>query len=464
MWTDSIGRRRFLGGLGAGAVLASTSRAQNPILPVRKPRVVVIGAGAAGLTVAKALANAGNSVVVLEAKDRLGGRIDTRMLGGAPQDMGASWVMGTSMNNPVSEYLSLKGVSLQNDSVPYHMFEEGTGYLPQQQLNQLWSRFVNFTNMLPTLRSTLGPNANVNQGIELFLDTMGYGGISRERTRYMIQTEAETGYAGSIDDLSLEYFWEDSTFNGQVAFPQGGYVQLIDNLAEGLDIRLNTPVVSIDHSSRGAAVHTPFQTIYATYVVVTVPLGVLKSGAIQFNPPLPAAKTNAISRLGMSGMEKVVLTFDNAFWSSVNDLYFKSNVDGEFSYIKDMTQFSGTPTVVAFSGGDFAAQMQTQPASQLTDRLLAVLGSLNGSQPPVPTGSHVTRWGSDPNFGGSYSYWAVGSSPADNVSLAVPEGRLHFAGEATNELYFGTVHGAMLSGLREAGRILNSNVTVPDLL
>jgi len=463
-WAGSVDRRRFLGGLGAGAILSTTARAQDPILPVRRPRVVVVGAGAAGLTVAKALANFGLRVVVLEGKDRIGGRIDTRMLGGVAQDMGASWVMGTNTNNPVAQYLTWKGVPLQNDSVPYHMFEEGTGYLNQGQLNQLWSRWEDFISMLPFLRNTLGPNANIDQGIELFLNTKGYSGIGRERTRYMIQTEAETIYAGSIHDISLEWFWEDSAFGGPIAFPQGGYVQLVENLAEGLDIRLNTPVLSIDHSNSGAVVHTPLETLHASHVVVTVPLGVLKSGAIQFNPPLSAAKTDAISRLGMSGMEKVVLTFDNAFWSSVNDLYFKSLVEGEFSYVKDMTSFSGTPTIVAFSGGDYAAQMQSQPASQLVDRLVAILGDMSGSPPPLPTDSHVTRWGSDPDFGGSYSYWTLGSSPADNVSLGLTEGRLHFAGEATNELYFGTVHGAMLSGLREAGRILNTTVTTADLL
>ncbi len=460
----SIDRRRFLGGLGAGAILSTTARAQNPATRVRKPQVVVIGAGVSGLTVAKALSNFGVSVVVLESKPRIGGRIDTRTMGGVAQDMGASWVMGTSMSNPVAQYLTWKGVSLQNDNVPYHMFEEGTGYLSQGQLNNLWSRFVNFTNMLPVLRNTLGPNANVDQGIELFLNTMGYSGVSRERTRYMIQTEAETIYAGSIYDISLEWFWEDSAFGGPIAFPQGGYGQLIDYLAEGLEIRLNTSVTSIDHFNSKVVVPTPQETLHADHVVVTVPLGVLKSGAIQFNPPLPVAKTDAISRLGMSGMEKVVLTFDNVFWSSVNDLYFKSLTDGEFSYVKDVTSFSGTPTIMGFSGGDYAAQMHTQSVDQLVDRLVAILGDLSGSSAPQPTNTHVTRWGTDPNFGGSYSYWAVGSSPADNVSLSLPEGRVLFAGEATDQLYFGTVHGAMLSGMREAGRLLNTTVTTSDLI
>ncbi|MDE0892479.1 MAG: NAD(P)/FAD-dependent oxidoreductase, partial [Planctomycetota bacterium] len=291
-----------------------------------------------------------------------------------------------------------------------------------------------------------------------------YSGNSRERTRYMIKTEAETIYAGSIYDISLEWFWEDSAFGGPIAFPQGGYAQLVDYLAEGLDIRLNTPVTSINHLSNKVVIPTPQETLHADHVVVTVSLGVLKSGAIQFNPPLPIAKTDAIARLGMSGMEKVVVTFNNVFWSSVNDLYFRSLTDGEFSYIKDMTSFTGTPTIVAFSGGDYAAQMHSQSDSQLVDRLVAVLGDLSGSAPPLPTGSHVTRWGTDPSFLGSYSYWAVGSSPADNVSLSLPEGRVHFAGEATDQLYFGTVHGAMLSGMREAGRLLNTTVTTSDLL
>ncbi len=89
---------------------------------------------------------------------------------------------------------------------------------------------------------------------------------------------------------------------------------------------------------------------------------------------------------------------------------------------------------------------------------------LTGSTPPAPVDSHVTNWRGDPAFGGAYSFWSVGSSPNDNLALGAPAGRIHFAGEATHMSRYGTMQGAMLSGLREAGRILRKSVTVADLI
>ena len=157
------------------------------------------------------------------------------------------------------------------------------------------ARFGMFLNALPSLRNTLGPGASVEQGIELFLALNGWSGVGLERTRYMLRSEVELYYAGSAADQSLDWFWEDAAFGGAEAFAQGGCSQMVQHLAAGLDVRLNTPVQGIDHTAYGAEVHTAGESFRCSHVVVTVSLGVLKSGAIQFNPPLPAAKTARVA-------------------------------------------------------------------------------------------------------------------------------------------------------------------------
>ena len=460
-----LSRRHILGLMGASSLLPATGWAGiAQDYSASRRRVIVIGAGVAGLSAAKALTNLGLEVIVLEGLNRMGGRVLTENLGGVPIDLGASWVTGTSLQNPVSQYLNWIGVPLVNDNFKANMFEEGTGYLTNGQTSKYLGRFNQFISALPGLRNTLGPGASMDQGIELFLNLKNYTGVDRERTRYVLKGEAETYYAGSVYDESLDWFWEDSAFGGGDAFPQGGCGQLVQGLGAGLDVRLNTAVVSVDHTHHGALVHTATESFRASHVLVTVSLGVLKSGAIQFNPALPPGKLGAISRLGMGALEKVVLTFDNKFWSKIDDLYFKATIDGEFPYIKDMTAYAGTPSIVAYAGGDFADQMQGTPPATSVTRILDILGLLTGSTPPAPVDTHVTNWRADPAFGGAYSFWSVGSSSSDNLALGAPAGRIHFAGEATHMRHYGTMQGAMLSGLREAGRILRKSVTVADLI
>ena len=197
----------------------------------------------------------------------------------------------------------------------------------------------------------------------------------------------------------------------------------------------------------------------ASYAIVTVPLGVLKAGSITFKPPLPSAKLGAIQRLDMANLEKVVLVFDEPFWSPLGEaLTYIGDPVGEFPWFVDFTETAGQPTLLCLFGGATARRtLETQSDDQIIARTLEILSEMTNEDIPTPQASYVTRWKEDPWSRGSYSYLPVGASAQDMHELSRPVGqRLFFAGEATVARRYGTVHGAMLSGRREAERVLEA--------
>jgi len=231
---------------------------------------------------------------------------------------------------------------------------------------------------------------------------------------------------------------------------------LAGQLTTGLDIRLNEVVTSITETPGGINVTSTSGTLVGSHVIVTVPLGVLKTGSIAFSPALPASKQTAIANLGVGSLEKVVLAFPSVFWTGASpDTIYLSSTRGEYPIIFDLSQFNGEPVLAAHAAGQFGRDQAAVSDVDVESALMQVLQDIFGSGIPGPTARQVTRWESDPLALGAYSFVEVGSSfPTDQDALAEPASeRLLFAGEATSN-YYGTVHGAMLSGQREAARIL----------
>lgn len=196
--------------------------------------------------------------------------------------------------------------------------------------------------------------------------------------------------------------------------------------------------------------------IDAARVIVTVPLGVLKANAIEFDPPLPQRKREAIDRLGMGSFEKVILVFDERFWEDDFEVGIAHlgglGPDLEFPSFYDMTAAAGVPTIACLYSGAFAERTQAKSPDRIIAECVGVLEQILGVV-PEPVASHATGWTNYPFSLGSYSYYAVGSDVDDTEALAEPAGNLQFAGEATSVEAYQTVHGAFLSGLREAARI-----------
>ena len=191
--------------------------------------------------------------------------------------------------------------------------------------------------------------------------------------------------------------------------------------------------------------------------MVTVPLGVLKKGAIVFTPALPPAKQRAIDDLGMGVLNKTCLLFDDIFWPPDVDLIgYVGARPGRWAETVSLYPYTRQPILMMFNAGAYAVRTEAMADAEIVSEALAALVDIYGSVPP-PKDALVTRWRSDPWSYGSYSYVPVGSSFAQYAELAAPiDGRVFLAGEATHEEYPATVHGAFLSGVRAARRIAAS--------
>jgi monoamine oxidase len=265
--------------------------------------------------------------------------------------------------------------------------------------------------------------------------------------------------------MSLEHLWREDGFPGGTYFPDDGYgPTLVDGLAAGLDIRLEQGVTHVTTTDSGVSIQTWTDTYVVADAIVTVPLGVLKDGAIAFDPPLSQAKQDAIGRMQMAGLEKVVLTFDDHWWAGhfESGSYYLSETYGELPLWVDLTDDTGVPTIVGLYGGQNSLDQQLVPDQDKVDRALEVLTEMTGLVAPVPTDTAVSAWRTDPFAGGSYSAVALGSGPDDYAELGKTEGEhVFFAGEHTAFDHYGTVNGAMLSGMRVAEELGGDPTVLP---
>ena len=308
------------------AALSALVLACAPDAPRRVPHsvdtvVVVVGAGVAGLAAARSLARAGTPVIVLEARDRVGGRVHTATVGPARVDVGAAWLHGV-VDNPVFAAFGAFGL----DARP-HPWEVTSGFdavsattLDRRTLRHLEGNVEDWLLDLDDLRGALGPTATVSDGIERFLTRID-DPTEAHRTGALLRVVAELESGGPPDELSLADTFSETGFGGGDHLPVGGYHGFIEALADGLDVRLEHEVVRIEQHDLGVRVHVRGGAVFeGSHVVVTVPLGVLEADTIVFDPPLTEAKRAAIGRLRMGNLEKVVLVFDEPHWTFERDV------------------------------------------------------------------------------------------------------------------------------------------------
>lgn len=429
--------------------------------------VLVVGAGMAGLTAARALHEEGIEVTVLEARDRLGGRTWTDDIAGAPVDLGGSWIHGTQ-GSPLTSFADAHGIAYTPDWMPLNVFWDATDSSPLTgaETGIVEAAWLGFARDLPDLQEDLGATADAKTGVEHWLAQQDWTDRERRIGRYTLdQLLVEVTGGGPSDDTSLASFGDSPTYAGGDHLPQGGFRSLVDAMAEGLDIHLEQPVTRVELLEDGVVLTTSTGTWAGTHALLTVPLGVLQAGTIEFVPPLPADKRGAIDRLGSGFVEKVALVFDEQWWDGGGVFYIDAEQQGRMPFAVDFTEQAGAPTLVALYGGRYGRSVQGRLTDdELVAEVLSMLGEALGRSPPSPVDSRVTHWSTDPYTLGSYLYLPVGSTPDDIALLAEPvAGRLLFAGEATLWEHGATVHGALQSGLREAQRLGVSEINIPGL-
>jgi len=393
-------------------------------------------------------------VIVLEARDRIGGRIRTDRSLGVAVDLGASWIHGVT-GNPITRLATDFGVATVSSTYDSNALYDADGRLIEDKVATQGDRtFANLLKRARRIANDLDVDISVAEGLRRAADGETF---SRDQQRLLNweMAEVEVDYAASLEMISLGAFGQDDGFRGKDALFPDGYDQIVRGLAQGLDIRLGQRVRGVAYDAGGVRVVTEGGEYAADRAVVTVPLGVLKEGGITFSPALPRGKQRAIAHLDMGVLNKVALAFPRAFWpDGPQFISYVSATYGEFTEFLDMSRYTNAPILVALTGGDFARSFETRTDSDVAGQAVRVLRTIFGGAVSEPTGVAVTRWIADPYARGSYSHLPVGATPDDYDSLAEPVGDwLFFAGEATIRDYPATVHGAFLSGMRAARRV-----------
>ena len=443
----------------------------------RRPRikdVIVIGAGIAGLTAARALAHRGVNVQVLEARDRIGGRVWTvdRL------DLGAQWIHGTE-GNPVTTLCRQLGIPLLyvgGDSSylggweNLHLLDTGGRPVSPESKTRSIAVADAVRDEFERWRSARRPDRSGDlPAAAAFARVMRRRRLDASRARdadWHVRISTRDDWGGFRDTLSALY-WEEGYQvygYGDSAFPDG-YGVLAERLAQGLAIRLNTVVTRVRHGRNGVIVATDGGEFRADAAIVTVPLGVLKSGAMAFEPALPQAKRNAIRRLGVGCLAKLALFYDEPFWP--REPYVFGMADGADvmspTLAVNLWVTHRLPCLVFIVGGELGQAVERWPLDQAVAWAQGALRRMFG-QAPKPARTLRTGWTLDRFALGAYSHVPVGATPADFDALAEPVGtRLLFAGEATCRQHWACVHGAHVSGLREAARLLDDKSVLPPL-
>lgn len=424
---------------------------------------VVVGAGISGLTTARLLTAAGHRVVVLEARDRIGGRVHTARIEGRITDLGASWIHGID-DGPVwaaTQDLGMRAAeftvgSYQAGGRPIAYYGPDGRRLSDEQVAAFVDDVRNIDERLGVLLASVGPGSSYAELAERALGAVDWAPDRIERVREFLQHRTEEQYGVWIEDMDAHGLDDDQTNGDEVVFPDG-YDQLATGLATGLDIRLNQVVNRIDWSASGAQVTTAEVRVDARHVVVTVPVGVLQSEELVISPALPSAVSTALSNLAMNDFEKVFLRFGKRFWDP--DVYAVRRQGPAARWwhsFYDLTRLHGEPTLLTFAAGPCARAVRSWSDDDIAESVLSSLRELYGDSVPAPAQVDVTHWREDEFAHGSYAYLRVGGSPSDHDMLATPIGNgvLHLAGEATWSDDPATVTAAMCSGQRAAAHIL----------
>lgn len=449
-----MNRRTLLKGASLAAAMALATASRSSLGATATPKkIIVIGAGIAGLAAASRLAGRGHQVTVLEARPRLGGRTWTSAIWpDAPVDLGASWIHETNGNplTPLAQQAGAQLISTSYDSVvDYDVDGRPISAARAARLTALkdehdWAISQGQNDSIDrSLRNT----------IESQLDWASLSSADQELLAFISNSTAEQEYAGSRNELSTYWFDSMGGYDGEDAVFADGYRTLVNFLARGLNVQLGQIVSTIDSSTSNVKITTNKGSFSADRVIVTVPLGVLKKGSIKFTPALPSKKTTAISKLGMGNFNKCYLRFPTQFWPQQDWLEYIPPLSkhGQWSQWLNLGRLTGQPILLGFNAGDFGGQIEAWSDAQIVASAMSRLKQIYGSGIPEPVSFQITRWSQDPFSYGAFSFHKLGSKPTMRDDLAAPIGnRVFFAGEATHKQMFATVHGALLSGQRAA--------------
>ena len=420
-----------------------------------RKEVVVVGAGIAGLTAAYELSAAGKDVLVLEARDRIGGRTHTIDLAGAIVDLGASWLHGPR-GNPITGFLAKENLKWRPDAAWGHGFGVALDgeWVSQHEASSFATSLYDWRP--EEVLAAIGSDADkFSDAVDWYIEDRGLERRIADVVREGLNQFLGSGVTGDEPEgISLHGLAAYMEHGGGNVVLEGGYRVLVERLAHDLDIQVRNPVKVVEYDKAGVTVRTEEVDISADLAILAVPLGVLKSSIIELDPALPKRQSDAIECLAMKSLEKAVLRFDKPLLPNGMRAFVTLGADQPFNAFVDMSRHAGAPTLMVFTNP--AAVNRNLHRCGLTQTAVNVLRCYFDDV-PEPVASVSTDWVGDPYSYGAYSFIPTGASAEDMDALAAPiSPSLVLAGEHTSSKYYGTVHSAFISGQRAASRILEA--------
>lgn len=468
---------------------------------------VIVGAGVSGLTTAALLAGRGLSVVVLEARDRIGGRLNS-VRGSASDgtaritDLGASWIHGI-IDSPLYEACLHFGMPMREFTVgsyqpggrPIAYFDPEGRRMSDAAANAFISDVEGFNAALDEAIAASRDGDSYADAVNAALASLAWDADRSARVREFHQHRSEEQYGAWHEDLDAHGLDDDWFEGDEVVFPSG-YAELATHLEQRMragrgEVRLELGAVvsTVARGRRGARVlgtgsdGVPFE-VPARHVVITVPVPLIATrpspsgrgvagggseqgelGLIDIDPPLPDETTRVLEGLTMNRFEKVFLRFRERFWGEgLYAIRQQGPAGTAWHSWYDLTEISGEPTLLTFAAGPTGEHIAGLSHDEVAQAALAALGRLYPESTAQFTSAEVTNWQADPFARGSYPFAAIGTRESDRDALADPiDGVVHLSGEATWGDDPATVTAALMSGHRASERVLGKAIPVTEI-
>ncbi|GFZ02671.1 polyamine oxidase 1 [Actinidia rufa] len=432
--------------------------------PIRSS-VIIVGAGVSGISAAKVLAENGvDDILILEASDRIGGRIRKDEFGGVSVELGAGWIAGVGgkESNPVWELARKSGLRTcfsDYSNARYNIYDRSGKIFPSGIAADSYKKAVDsaiqkLRNQEANLESDLlkfsEPSSTPKTPIELAIDFILHD-------FEMAEVEPISTY---VDFGEREFLVAD----------ERGYEHLLYKMAETFlltsegeimdsRLKLNKVVRELQHSRNGITLKTEDGCVYeANYVILSVSIGVLQSQLISFRPPFPRWKMEAIEKCDVMVYTKIFLKFPYKFWPCGPEKEFFIYADerrGYYTFWQHMeTAYPGSNILVVTLTNGESKRVEAQSDRETLKEAMEVLRNMFGSGIPDATDILVPRWWNNRFQRGSYSNYPIYFNHQIIDNIKAPVGRIFFTGEHTSERFNGYVHGGYLAGIDTSKALL----------
>lgn len=453
----TISRRTVLSyGLGtAGSLLlpaCATRGLRGPASTVHSENIAIIGAGASGIAAAQELKVRGfQNVTVLEARARIGGRIHTiHASDNSLYELGAGWVHG-HIDNSIRELMKELNFPLirSGDNSDTQIWDARGLPVTRKESRKRYQKYASY---IANIREKARDGETLAEAIRRI------GPAPDIWNQHFLRSNIVETEGADLDQLAAPESKAEGGADGHDYIPGAGYTAFLENFTNQMPIRLNAKVQSIamigDRVRLTILENGRERTEDFAAVICTLPLGVLKKNPQIFDFALPQWKKDVIGSMGFGHFAKLFLQFPEVFWLPDARWMERMGEPQRITQFYPLNQMTGSKTLIAIAGGTNALRWQDATEAQMRELAMRQLRQQFGQRIPDPLQIVRTEWSQDPFTMGAYSYPGRTTSVTDYEKLAAPlNGRLFFAGEATNAADYGTVHGAWDSGRKAAARV-----------